>query len=91
MPKPERKLRRGSGITPGRRGQKPRPTTRLCRGAKACFDYASLGRQPRLTILPRKGEVSPKVTEGEGTEQTCRFPPPPSGYACHLPLAGEDR
>ena len=43
-----------------------------------------------MIILPRQGEVSPKVTEGEDTKRMSSLPPPPSGYACHLPLAGED-
>ena len=90
MQQAERKLRRDR-ITPGRRGQKPRPTTRLCRGAKACLDYASLDRQSRLPILPRRGEVSPKVTEGEDTEHRLHLPPPPSGKCLPPPLAGEDR
>ncbi len=42
------------------------------------------------SILPRKGEVAPKVTEGEDTEQTCRMPPLRLARASHLPLAGED-
>jgi hypothetical protein len=42
------------------------------------------------SILPRQGEVAPQASEGEDTEQTFPIPPPPSGFACHLPLAGED-
>ncbi len=47
--------------------------------------------RPVLAILPRQGEVAPKATEGADTKQQLLLPPPPSGYACHLPLAGEDR
>ena len=42
------------------------------------------------SILPRQGEVAPQASEGEDTEQTFPIPPPPSGFACHLPLAGEE-
>jgi len=44
-------------------------------------------------ILPRQGEVAPKATEGEGAAPFGPFrrPPPPSGCAGHLPLAGEDQ
>jgi hypothetical protein len=36
--------------------------------------------------------VSPKVTEGEDTEQAFRLPPPfRLASASHLPLAGEDQ
>ncbi len=43
-------------------------------------------------ILPRKGEVAPKVTEGEG-HATAVIPclPLRLARASHLPLAGEDR
>ena len=42
-------------------------------------------------ILPRQGEVAPKAAEGaDGGSLTVVLPPPPSGCACHLPLAGED-
>jgi hypothetical protein len=41
------------------------------------------------SILPRQGEVAPKATEGEEA-LTVVSPPPPSGCACHLPLARED-
>ncbi len=44
-----------------------------------------------LSILPRQGEVAPKVTEGEGTHRTFRLPPPPTGKGQPPPLAGEDR
>jgi hypothetical protein len=43
-----------------------------------------------LAILPRKGEVAPKVTEGEDTEQRLSCPPLRLASASHLPLAGED-
>ena len=33
----------------------------------------------------------PKVTEGADRQRMLWMPPPPSGCACHLPLAGEDR
>ncbi len=39
-------------------------------------------------ILPRQGEVSPKVTEGEDTEQRFPFPPPPSGKSQPPPPCG---
>jgi hypothetical protein len=43
------------------------------------------------SILPRQGEVAPKATEGADSETLAVvLPPPPSGCACHLPLAGED-
>ncbi len=41
-------------------------------------------------ILPRKGEVAPKATEGEDTRQALLLPPPPSGK-CLPPPGGEDR
>ncbi|TCP72582.1 hypothetical protein C8J43_101322 [Sphingomonas sp. PP-CE-1G-424] len=41
-------------------------------------------------ILPRQGEVAPKVTEGEDTEQRFPFLPLRLARASHLPLAGED-
>ncbi len=43
-------------------------------------------------ILPRQGEVSPKVTKGEDAT-TAVFLSSPSVWqgASHLPLAGEDR
>ena len=40
-----------------------------------------------LAILARKGEVAPKVTEGEDTEQRLPCPPPPSGK-CQPPSPG---
>ena len=43
-----------------------------------------------FAILPRKGEVAPKVTEGEDTEQRLSCPPLRLASASHLPLAGED-
>jgi hypothetical protein len=44
-----------------------------------------------IKILPRQGEVAPKATEGaDGDSVVVVLPPPPSGCACHLPLAGED-
>jgi hypothetical protein len=42
-----------------------------------------------LLILPRQGEVAPKVTEGEDTKQRLPFPPPPTGK--RPPLAWEDQ
>jgi len=42
-------------------------------------------------ILPRQGEVAPKATEGEEARRRLSGrPPPPTRYARHLPLAGED-
>ena len=41
-----------------------------------------------LTILPRQGEVSPKVTEGADAEQGFPFPPPPSGKGQPPPPGG---
>ncbi len=38
--------------------------------------------------LPRKGEVAPKATEGEDTEQAFRLPPPPSGERQPPPPGG---
>ena len=43
---------------------------------------------PERSILPRQGEVSPKVTEGEDTEPTFGFPPPPSGKSQPPPPGG---
>jgi hypothetical protein len=39
-------------------------------------------------ILPRQGEVAPKVTEGEVTEQRYCVPPPPSGESQPPPPGG---
>ncbi len=45
-----------------------------------------------LTILPRQGEVAPKVTEGEDAEQRLPLPPPPTGKSQPPPpCGGEDR
>ncbi|KQM56504.1 hypothetical protein ASE69_02310 [Sphingomonas sp. Leaf208] len=44
-----------------------------------------------LTILPRQGEVSPKVTEGRTRNRGRPALPLRQANACHLPLAGEDR
>ncbi|VVT26270.1 hypothetical protein SPHINGO391_490122 [Sphingomonas aurantiaca] len=41
-----------------------------------------------VTILPRQGEVAPKVTEGEDAEQTLSRPPPPSGKRQPPPPGG---
>ena len=40
-----------------------------------------------FAILPRKGEVAPKVAEGEDTEHQFPFPPAPSGK-CQPPPPG---
>jgi len=43
-------------------------------------------------ILPRQGEVAPKVTEGEDHETAViAFLPLFLASASHLPLAGEDQ
>ena len=61
-------------------------------GAKLQVDRKKFNAKiVNIAILPRQGEVAPKATEGEDTHWRLPFPPPPSGYACHLPLAGEDR
>ena len=39
-------------------------------------------------ILPRQGEVAPKVTEGEDTERWFPLPPPPSGKSQPPPPGG---
>ena len=45
-----------------------------------------------LTILPRQGEVAPKVTEGEACDHPrFRVRPLRLASASHLPLAGEDQ
>ena len=45
-----------------------------------------------LMILPRKGEVAPKVTEGEDTGRGFALTSPLRlAIASHLPLAGEDQ
>ncbi len=41
-----------------------------------------------FSILPRKGEVAPKATEGADTEQMFRFPPPPTGKGQPPPPCG---
>ncbi len=56
-----------------------------CRKKRGMTDCALTGSD--LTILPRQGEVSPKVTEGEDTEQPLLVPPPPSGK-CRPPPPG---
>ncbi len=44
-----------------------------------------------LTILPRQGEVAPKVSEGEEhATAVILFLPLRLANASHLPLAGED-
>ena len=60
------------------------------RAIASTFTTFAATHNAQCLILPRQGEVSPKVTEGEDTEPTSSLPPPPSGFACHLPLAGED-
>lgn len=45
----------------------------------------------RVKIFPRQGKMAPKATEREdGRSLTVVLPPPPSGCARLLPLAGED-
>ncbi|TCP92557.1 hypothetical protein C8J42_102327 [Sphingomonas sp. PP-CE-1A-559] len=39
-------------------------------------------------ILPRKGEVAPKATEGEDARQALLLPPPPSGKCLPPPPGG---
>ena len=53
---------------------------------------ARVTRGSSLTILPRQGDVSPKVTEGEErTTVDIAYLPLRLASASHLPLAGEDR
>jgi hypothetical protein len=47
-------------------------------------------RRGELPILPRKGEVAPKVTDGEDTDSSYPVRPLRLASASHLPLAGED-
>ncbi len=41
-----------------------------------------------FTILPRQGEVAPKVTKGEDAEQRFPLPPPPTGTRQPPPPGG---
>ena len=72
------------------------PGTANKRGTKLCASGCRKKRgmtdcaltRSDLTILPRQGEVSPKVTEVEDTEQPLLAPPPPSGKRLLPPPCG---